>query len=62
MLGDTINCSCNPLEVIYSLKLIKISLGAILVLESFGFAYTAYGGILSLGPPDGGTILAQPPN
>jgi drug/metabolite transporter superfamily protein YnfA len=49
------------LLVMYSLKLIKISLGAMFVEESFGFAYTAYGGILSLGPPEGGTILAQPP-
>jgi hypothetical protein len=46
--------------VINSLKAMTISLGWIFKLESFGFETTKYGGKLSLGPPLGGTILAQP--
>ena len=58
--GETSTFSNALLTSTNSLKVRSIRLPLKFVAESFGLAATKTGGMLSLGPPPGGIILAQP--
>ena len=58
--GDTSTLVCGSFKSIYSLKVKVILLLVTLVLYCLGDELTSFGAILSLGPPVGIPICAQP--
>src|ERR1700752_706706 len=59
-IGEKMRFSCELFSSTYSLKVKTILPPGKRVVESGGLACTSRGGRLSLGPPAGGMILAQP--
>ena len=59
-IGETMRLDCTFCKSMYSSNEKVIFLPEKFIEESPGTALTSFGGIESLGPPDGGMILAQP--
>lgn len=59
--GEICTCVAASVSVMYSSKRSMILLTPVLSCESAGEMLMSLGGVTSLGPPEGGTMLAQLP-